>query len=107
MKTIQVYDPPLCCSTGVCGPTISPVLPRMAGVLAHLKEGGVTVERHNLAQQPLAFAQNTAVKAILEKDGPDALPLIFIDGTLVCQGHYPDKETTARWLADLPSSANP
>ena len=104
MKTIQVYDPALCCSTGVCGPSVNPVLPRMAGVLAHLKEGGVTVERYNLAQQPLAFAQNPVVKAALEKDGPDALPLIFIDGTLVRQGSYPDKETTARWLADLPSA---
>jgi len=107
MRSIQVYDPPLCCATGVCGPTVSPELPRMAGVLAHLKERGVSVERHNLARQPLAFAQNATVKAILEKDGPDALPLIFIDGALVCQGVYPDKETAARWLADLPTAPNP
>ena len=98
MKTIQVYDPPLCCSTGVCGPSVDPVLPRFAGLLAQLTGLGVKVERYNLAQQPIAYVQNPAVKALLEKEGTDGLPVIFIDGALALKGAYPDQEQCSTWL---------
>lgn len=80
----------MCCSTGVCGPEVDPLLPRVAGMLAQIQGHGVTVERYNLAQQPLAFAQNTEVRALLEKEGTEALPLFFVDGKLEIKGHYPD-----------------
>jgi hypothetical protein len=99
MKLLQVYDPPLCCSTGVCGPTVDPVLPRFAGLLAQLTGAGVKVERYNLAQQPLAFVQNPAVKALLDHPGVSALPAIFIDGQLALQGGYPDQAQRAAWMA--------
>ena len=92
MKKILIYDPPMCCSSGVCGPDVDPLLPRFAGVLARLEGKGVEVERYNLAQQPLAFAQNQEVRAILENEGPEALPLIYIDGVLEMKGHYPETE---------------
>lgn len=98
MKTIQVYDPAMCCSTGVCGPNVDPALPRFAGLLAQLGGAGVKVERYNLAQQPLAFVQNPAVKALLDSTGTDALPAIFIDGQLALQGAYPDQPTRAAWM---------
>ena len=98
MKFIQVYDPPMCCPTGVCGPDVDPVLPRFAGLLAQLGGAGVKVERYNLAQQPLAFVQNPAVKAFLDQEGTDALPAIFIDGELALKGAYPDPEQRAAWL---------
>jgi Arsenical resistance operon protein ArsD len=97
MKTIQVYDPPMCCSTGVCGPTIDPILPLFAGFLHQLKTHGVKVERYNLAQQPLAFVQNPAVKAFLDAQGAEKLPLIFIDGELALQGAYPDHDKRVEW----------
>jgi len=105
MKTIQVYDPPMCCSSGVCGPTIDPILPQFAGFLHQLKARGVTVARYNLAQQPLAFVQNPAVKAFLETQDAEKLPLIFIDGALVLQGHYPDHEQRAEWIGRLAAEA--
>ncbi len=90
MKLIQVYDPPMCCSTGVCGPDVDPVLPRFAGLLSQLSGMGVKVERHNLAQQPLAFVRNPAVKALLDAEGTGALPAVFVDGKLALKGHYPE-----------------
>lgn len=99
MKSIQVFDPAMCCSTGVCGPKIDPLLPRFAGLLAQLGGAGVKVERYNLAQQPLAFVQHPAVKALMEKDGDAALPAIFIDGQLALQGRYPDLEQRVAWMA--------
>jgi hypothetical protein len=98
MKVIQVYDPAMCCSTGVCGPDFDAVLPRFAGLLAQLGGAGVKVERYNLAQQPLAFVQNAAVKALLDKEGTDALPAIFIDGELALKGIYPNAEEGAAWM---------
>lgn len=98
MKSLQVYDPAMCCSTGVCGPDVDPVLPRFAGLLAQLGGAGVKVERYNLAHQPLAFVQNSAVKALLDQEGTAALPAIFIDGELVLKGAYPDTEQRAAWM---------
>lgn len=98
MKTITVFDPSMCCSTGVCGPEVDPILPRFAAFLHHLKGRGVVVERYNLAQQPMAFVQNPKVKAILEKDGVEALPLIFIDGELALKGEYPDEPKRTAWI---------
>ena len=98
MKTLTVYDPPMCCSTGVCGPEVDPVLPQFAGFLYTLQGFGVKVERHNLAQQPMAFVTNAEVRAILEKDGVEALPLIFIDGRLTRRG-YPDHVERIAWAA--------
>ena len=97
MKSIQVYDPPMCCSSGVCGPSIDPILPQFAGFLHQLKSRGVKVERYNLAQQPLAFVQNPAVKAFLDTQGAEKLPLIFIDGELALQGAYPDHDQRVEW----------
>ena len=97
MKTIQVYDKPMCCSTGVCGPQIDPVLPRFAADLAWLKSRGHQVERFNLAQQPAAFVQNAEVQQLLASQGTDCLPLITVDGHIVSQREYPSRDVLAEW----------
>ena len=89
MKTIQVYDPPMCCSTGICGTDINPDLVNFAAMLAQLVTHGLKVERYNLGQQPMAFVENLSVKAVLDKEGAEALPLIFLDGVVYLKGHYP------------------
>jgi len=99
MTTLQLYDPPMCCSTGVCGPDIDPVLPAVAAWLQDLQSRGVRVERYNLAQQPLAFVQNPRVKALLDSGGTEALPALFIDGELQLQARYPDAAERAALLA--------
>src|SRR5579883_1397331 len=47
--SVLVYDPPMCCSTGACGPDVDPVLVRFAADLAWLQEQGVAVQRYNLS----------------------------------------------------------
>jgi len=92
---IQVFDPPRCCSTGVCGPSVDPELVRFAADLDWLRRQGVDVERYNLSQQPAAFAGNPAVKDALSKEGNDCLPLTLVDGAVVCRGKYPTREALA------------
>ena len=82
----------MCCSSGVCGPDVDPILPRFAGMLAQLEGKGVQVERFNLAQEPMAFAQNLEVRAIIDKEGTEALPLIYVDDVLEMKGRYPETQ---------------
>jgi len=99
MKTIQIYDPPMCCSTGLCGPDLDPALVSFAAWLTQLSQQGVQVERYNLGQQPMAFVQNPAVKALLEQEGVDVLPLLFVDGAVHLKGRYltdPEREALSR-----------
>src|SRR3970282_2750576 len=96
MPTIQVFDPPMCCSTGVCGPGVDPALARFAADLEWLRGQGNAVERFNLAQQPGAFTANAAVKAALAQSGTRCLPLIVIDGWIVSSGTYPERATPGR-----------
>ncbi len=96
MPRLALYDPPMCCSTGVCGPVIDPVLPRIAADLDWLKRQGVDVERYNLAQQPQAFATNAVVTAALRAQGNDCLPLVVVDGQVASLGSYPTRTELAR-----------
>ncbi len=90
MPKLQVFDPPMCCSTGVCGPEVDPALVRFASDLEWLRSSGVEVERFNLAHEPAAFARNPVVSdAIHGRD--DGLPLILVDGKIVAQGSYPSR----------------
>ncbi len=93
---VQIYDPSMCCSTGVCGPVVDPGLARFAADVKWLKEEGVEVERYNLAQQPAAFSASARVRTALQQSGVECLPLILIDGEIVFRSHYP----TRRELAD-------
>ena len=94
---IEVFDPEMCCSTGVCGPSLDPELARFAGDLEWLAAQGVDVARHNLASEPQAFVDNAQAKAALAERGDDALPFILADGRPVSYGTYPAREALATW----------
>jgi hypothetical protein len=95
MATLQVYDPPLCCPTGVCGPGVDPALARFAADLDWLRSQGVAVERFNLAQQPAAFASRPAVQEALARDGTACLPLVLMEGHVISRGRYPSRADLA------------
>lgn len=108
MKTIQVFDPALCCSTGVCGVEVDQALVDFSADVDWARSRGAKIERFNLAQQPMAFAENAAVRGALERSGEAALPLIVRDGQIVLSGRYPTRDELAHWLgstdaADAPS----
>ena len=90
-QTLQVFDPAMCCSTGICGPEVDTKLVQFAADLDWLKSEGVIVQRHNLSQNPAAFVENIVVQAALTEKGEAALPAILANGKLVSTGHYPDR----------------
>lgn len=97
MSKVQIYDKPMCCSTGVCGPQVDPVLPRFASDLEWLKSHGHHVDRFNLAQQPHEFATNAQVQKLLQSDGVECLPLVIVDDRVVSRSEYPSRENLALW----------
>ena len=101
MKTIQIYDKPMCCSTGICGPQVDPVLPRFAADLDAMKKAGHTVERFNLSQQPQAFIQNSEIHALLSTIGTEVLPVVIVDGHVVSRGIYPSREMLDMWTGGV------
>ncbi len=92
---IQVFDPPMCCSTGICGPGVDPKLVSFTADLDWLKRQGVEVERYNLSQQTEAFVSNSTVTDALKQYGNECLPLILLDGKIVSKSEYPTREKLA------------
>jgi AhpD family alkylhydroperoxidase len=104
MSKVQVFDPAMCCPTGVCGPEVDPALVRFAADLEWLKSSGVEVERFNLSQQPAEFVANADVAAAM-RARDDALPLIVVDGKIVSQASYPERGALAELVGmSLPKS---
>lgn len=94
MPKIEVYDPAMCCATGVCGPKIDPNLARFASDLEALKRAGAMVTRYNLSQQPSAFLDNETVVTAMRERG-ECLPLILVDGRIVSENSYPTRDALA------------
>jgi len=107
MTAIRVFDPAMCCSTGICGPSVDPQLARFAADLDWLKSQGVTVERFNLSQQPAAFADDAAVKTALEAKGEAGLPLVKVNGEVKSSGVYPSRDDLAGWAGLSAAATEP
>lgn len=94
-KVVEIFDPPMCCTTGVCGVDVDPKLVRFAADLDWLKRQHVVVWRYNLAHEPTRFAQQAVIRDLLIKSSPKTLPAILVDGVLASQGRYPDRAELA------------
>jgi hypothetical protein len=98
MTDIKIFEPALCCPTGLCGARIDPELLRISTVLFRLKKAGFTVARYNLSNAPLAFAAEPAVAALLKAEGASVLPAVLVDGEIRIKGRYPEEAELAAWL---------
>ncbi|HSI66797.1 MAG TPA: arsenite efflux transporter metallochaperone ArsD [Planococcus sp. (in: firmicutes)] len=97
MKQVAIYDPAMCCDTGVCGPVADPKLTELAAAIHSLEKKGFSVKRFNLANNPAAFVENQTVNAVLFEKGAEALPITLVDGEL----HKVSEHPTPRELAQL------
>ncbi len=89
---VEIYDPAMCCSSGLCGPTLDPLLVKMNDAVLTLKKQGVDVERFNLAQQPQSFMDNKQVAELLHQNGKKILPIILVNEKVFMTGGYPAYE---------------
>ena len=103
MKTMQIFEPAMCCPTGLCGVKVDLELLRISTVLNKLKQHGVAIQRFNLSNAPREFVKNKSVASYLRKYGPQGLPVALVNGAIVIAGRYP---TNAEFvtLLELPES---
>ncbi len=103
MKTMSIYEPAMCCETGLCGVGIDPELLRISTVMSNLQKNGVTTSRFNLNSAPQAFVNNSEINKLIMGDGVESLPATLIDGKIVKTKAYPTNEEIASWL-EIPAA---
>ncbi len=104
---VEIYDPAMCCSSGLCGPALDPVLVKMNDAVLALKKQGIEVERFNLAQQPKTYMDNKTVADLLHKNGKKILPIIMVNGQVIRTGEYPSYEDICKALGVEPLKHKP
>ena len=98
---VQVFDPAMCCPSGVCGPGVDPALLAVMRDLRWLTAKGVRVSRFGLAQEPQAFAANARVQGLLQAFGEAALPATLVNGAILVHGRYPTRDELVAALTDV------
>jgi AhpD family alkylhydroperoxidase len=94
---LEVFDPAMCCSTGVCGPNPNPALAPFQAGLDWVAAQGIAVRRYNLGQEPGTFAEQAAVRTLLQAQGEAALPVVILDGAVRSTGRYPSRDELGEW----------
>ncbi|ADU48592.1 arsenite efflux transporter metallochaperone ArsD [Intrasporangium calvum] len=106
MGEVRVYEPALCCRTGVCGPELDQALVTFTADVAHVNSSGGSggsagsggsVARHNLASDPEAFIESDGIRGFLHVVGSEGLPVTTVDGVTVLTGRYPTREQLLRY----------
>lgn len=98
MKKMIIFEPAMCCSTGVCGPSVNPELLRVSTTINKLKNSGANIERFNLTSSPQEFVNNKTINELLTKYGVSAFPVTIIDEDIVKMGSYPSDEEFNNFL---------
>ena len=106
MSRLQVFDKPLCCSSGICGPDVDLALVTFSADLQWLERQGVQVKRINPAHEPTLFAASELVREELKRHGNECLPLVVVNDTVVSRGVFPSRTQLASWTG-LPLSSLP
>lgn len=109
MTTLTVYDPAMCCSTGICGTDVDQKLITLAADLDWLRAQGVRVQRFGLSREPAEFVANDQMRDLMQASGGDDLPAFVLDGKLVAKAQYPSRTELAGWagietLGDVPKT---
>lgn len=102
MKKMCIYEPALCCETGLCGVNVDPELLRISTVLNALKQKGIIIERYNLNSAPMEFVKNNIVNQYVNEKGVEGLPVVTVDDKIVLEGRYPANDEILN-LLELPA----
>lgn len=98
MKEMYIYEPAMCCPTGLCGVNVDPELLRMSTVVNSLTKKGINIMRYNLTNAPQEFVKNTEINQLVMKEGVEVLPATVVDGKIVKTKGYPTNEEITTWL---------
>lgn len=86
---VEIFDPPMCCPTGMCGPTIDQTLLDVSEMIANLQSNGYQVERYQMSTHPGAFTGNAEIMKLIREKQMAALPIVVVRGKVIAEGNYP------------------
>ncbi len=98
---IEIFEPTLCCPSGVCGPEPDKALIELQNVLQVLSKSGIKVDRYAINQSPLAFTKNQVVKKFIQSEGPGKLPVTLLNGEIIKKGSYPELKELADYIPEI------
>ena len=86
---VELFDPPMCCPTGLCGPTLDQTLLDVNEMILSLQVEGVQVARYQMASDPQAFLNNADIMQLVREKQMAALPITVVRGKVIKVGEYP------------------
>ena len=97
-KKIVIFDPPMCCSSGVCGPNPDPVLIEFQYAFTKLKKSGHDIERYIITQSPEKFKENPQVIKLIQEEQLKVLPITTVNDVVVKKGSYPTSDELTSYI---------
>jgi hypothetical protein len=86
---VEFFDPPMCCPTGLCGPTLDQTLLDVSEMIVSLQSENLRIERYQMTSHPNAFLMNTDVMKLVREQQMAALPITVVHGKVIKTGTYP------------------
>ena len=97
-KQIIIFDPPMCCSSGVCGPDPDATLIDFQDIFTKLKQSGIDIERYVITQSPEKFKENPQIIKLIQEQQLKVLPITTVDDNVVKTGSYPTGKEFEEYL---------
>jgi hypothetical protein len=95
---VEFFDSPMCCPTGICGPTIDQTLLDVNEMTMALISQGITVARYQMTSHPNAFLANDEVMKLVREQQMAALPITVVRGKVIKTQTYPTLEEVKQYL---------
>lgn len=89
---VEFFDAPMCCPTGLCGPTLDQTLLDVNEMILALQGEKLRVERYQMTSHPNAFLGNAEVMKLVREKQLDILPITVVRGKIIKTATYPTLE---------------
>lgn len=99
---IEFFEPPMCCPTGLCGPSPDEKLIRLSQNIEYLKNRypGIEIERYMITTHPMKFRENEDIYKLVKDNGRKILPITAYNGDVIKSGEYPTLEEMEKRIGD-------
>ena len=96
---VEVFDPPMCCPTGLCGPVLDTTLLDLGEAIVAIESEGHIVVRHMMTTEPHAFMRNREVYEAIRARQLEVLPITVVRGRIFKTDAYPTLDELRAALA--------
>jgi hypothetical protein len=87
---LRIYEGPMCCSTGICGPEPDKVLIEFNETLQKIQRefNDVNVVRASISFNVNLFLEKNEIIELVKEQGPEVLPITMINGSIIAKQCY-------------------